>query len=98
MSAAWTLALNNALVYQVYHRLSRVFILNYDQSMMTWEKKIFYIFNIFSYLTNSFFLEGINQINQSEIEDSIQLASDWIKSAQKDVNKLIAVTLLPSLL
>ena len=66
--------------------------------MMTWEKKIFYIFNIFSYLTNSFFLEGINQINQSEIEDSIQLASDWIKSAQKDVNKLIAVTLLPSLL
>ena len=66
--------------------------------MMTWEKKISYIFNIFSYLTNSFFLEGINQINQSEIEDSIQLASDWIKSAQKDVNKLIAVTLLPSLL
>ena len=88
MSAAWTLALNNALVYQVYHRLSRVFILNHDQSMMTWEKKILYTFNVFSYLTNSFFLEGINQ---SEIEDSFQLASDWIKSAQKDVNNTFAL-------
>ena len=27
-------------------------------------------------------------INQSEVEDSIQLASDWIKSARKNVNKL----------
>ena len=56
--------------------------------MMTWEKKILYIFNGFSYLTNSFFLEGINQ---SEIEDSFQLASDWIKSAQKDVNNTFAL-------
>ena len=56
--------------------------------MMTWEKKILYIFNVFSYLTNSFFLEGINQ---SEIEDSFQLASDWIKSAQKGVNNTFAL-------
>ena len=56
--------------------------------MMTWEKKILCIFNVFSYLTNSFFLEGINQ---SEIEDSFQLASDWIKSAQKDVNNTFAL-------
>ena len=27
-------------------------------------------------------------INQSEVEDSFQLASDWIKSARKNVNKL----------
>ena len=27
------------------------------------------------------------EINQSEVEDSFQLASDWIKSAQKNVNK-----------
>ena len=56
--------------------------------MMTWAKKILYIFNVFSYLTNSFFLEGINQ---SEIDDSFQLASDWIKSAQKDVNNTFAL-------
>ena len=40
----------------------------------------------FNYLT--FF-----RINQSEVEDSFQLASDWIKSARKNVNKLKAVTL-----
>ena len=28
------------------------------------------------------------EINQSEVEVSFQLASDWIKSAQKNVNKL----------
>ena len=33
-------------------------------------------------------------INQSEVEDSFQLASDWIKSAQKNVNKSKAVSLL----
>ena len=33
-------------------------------------------------------------INQSEVEDSFQLASDWTKSAQKDVNKPKAVSLL----
>ena len=38
----------------------------------------------------TFFHEGINQ---SEVEDSFQLASDWIKSARKNVNKLKAVTL-----
>ena len=37
-------------------------------------------------------------INQSEVEDSFQLASDWIKSARKNVNKSKAVTLLDSLL
>ena len=40
-------------------------------------------------------------INQSEVEDSFdsfQLASDWIKSAWNNVNKLKAVTLLGSLL
>ena len=26
-------------------------------------------------------------INQSEVEDGFQLASDWIKSVQKNVNK-----------
>ena len=36
-------------------------------------------------------------INQSEVEDSFQLASDWIKSARKNVNKSKAVTLLGSL-
>ena len=36
-------------------------------------------------------------INQSEVEDSFQLASDWITSARKNVNYL-AVTLLGSLL
>ena len=33
-------------------------------------------------------------INQSEVEDSFQLASDWIKSARKNVNKSKAVSLL----
>ena len=33
-----------------------------------------------------------DHINQSEVEDSFQLASDWIKSAWKNVNKLKAVT------
>ena len=38
-------------------------------------------------------------INQSEVEDSFQLASDWIKSVGKNlVNKLKAVTLLGFLL
>ena len=37
-------------------------------------------------------------INQSEVEDSFQLASDWIKSIWKNVNKSKAVTLLGSLL
>lgn len=36
--------------------------------------------------------------NQSKVEDSFQLASDWIKSAQKNFNKLKAVALLGSLL
>ena len=31
-------------------------------------------------------------INQSEVEDSFQLASNWIKSVRKNVNRLIAVT------
>ena len=35
-------------------------------------------FNLFT-----FFHAGINQ---SEVEDSFQLASDWIKSARKNVN------------
>ena len=38
------------------------------------------------------------EINQSEVEKSFQLASDWIKSARKNVNKSKAVTLLHSLL
>ena len=33
-------------------------------------------------------------INQSEVEDSFQLASDWIKSAWKNLNKSKAVSLL----
>ena len=33
-------------------------------------------------------------INQSEVEDSFQLASDWIKSARKNVNNSKAVSLL----
>ena len=37
-------------------------------------------------------------INQSEVEDSFQLASDWIKSLQRNVNKSKAVTLLGPLL
>ena len=37
-------------------------------------------------------------INQSEVEDSFQLASDWIKSIRKNVNKSKSVTLLGSLL
>ena len=37
-------------------------------------------------------------IKRSEVEDIFQLASDWIKFAQKNVNKSKAVTLLGSLL
>ena len=37
-------------------------------------------------------------INQSQVEDSFQLASDWIKSVQKNVSKSKAVTLLGPLL
>ena len=37
-------------------------------------------------------------INQSDVEESFQLDSDWIKSARKNVNKSKAVTLLGSLL
>ena len=40
--------------------------------------------------SNSFYPD----INQSDVEDSFQLASDWIKSARKNVNKSKAVTLL----
>ena len=47
----------------------------------------------FNYLT---FFQA--DINQSEVEDSFQLASDWIKSARKNVNKSKAVKLLGSLL
>ena len=36
-------------------------------------------------------------INQSEVENSFQPASDWIRSARKNVNKLKAVSLLGSL-
>ena len=36
--------------------------------------------------------------NQSEVEDSFQMASDWIKSVQKNVKKSKAVTPLGSLL
>ena len=37
-------------------------------------------------------------INQSEVEDSFQLASDWIKSARKNVHKSKAFRLLGFLL
>ena len=37
-------------------------------------------------------------INQSEVEDSFQLASDWIKSVQKNVNISKAVIPLGPLL
>ena len=37
-------------------------------------------------------------INQSEFEDSVQLASHWIKSVRENVKKSKAVTLLVSLL
>ena len=37
-------------------------------------------------------------LNLSEVEDSLQLASDWINSVRKHVNKSKAVTLLGSLL
>ena len=43
----------------------------------------------FNYLT-SFHVD----INQSEVEDSFQLVSDWIKSARNNVNESKAVTLL----
>ena len=36
-------------------------------------------------------------INQSQVENSFQPASDWIRSARKNVNKLKAVSLLGSL-
>ena len=35
---------------------------------------------------------------QSEVERSLQLASDWLNSVQKNVNKSKAVPLLGSLL
>ena len=37
-------------------------------------------------------------INQSELDESFQLASDWIESLRKSGNKSKAVTLLGSLL
>ena len=43
----------------------------------------------------TFFHESINQ---SEVEDSFQLACDWIKPARRKVNKLKMVTRLGSLL
>ena len=50
-------------------------------------------------------LKGLNKltffhadINQSEVVDNFQLASDWMKSVWKNVNKSKAVTLLGSLL
>ena len=43
----------------------------------------------------TFFHAGINQL---EVEDSFQLASDWIKSVRKNVNKSKAVTPVGSLL
>ena len=44
--------------------------------------------------SNSFYAD----INQSDVEESFQLDSDWIKSARNNVNKSKAVTLLGSLL
>ena len=37
-------------------------------------------------------------INQSEVDESFQLASDWIRSVRMNVNKSKAVILLGSLL
>ena len=37
-------------------------------------------------------------IKQSKVEDSFQLAYDWIKSVQRNVNKSKVVTILGSLL
>ena len=54
------------------------------------EPKIETAFNLFTFFHA--------EINQSEVEYSFQLASDWIKSAWKNVNKSKAVTLLGSLL
>ena len=54
------------------------------------EPKIVTAFNLFTFFHAD--------INQSEVEDSFQLASDWIKSAWKKVNKSKAVTPLVSLL
>ena len=47
-------------------------------------------------LVNSHFFHA--DIYQSEVEDSFQLASDWIKSVQKNVTKSKVVTLEGSLL
>ena len=47
-------------------------------------------------MTSLIFLHA--DINRSEVEDSFQLASGWIKSVRKNVNKSKAVTLLGSLL
>ena len=38
------------------------------------------------------------QTNQSEVEDSFQLVSDWNKFVRKNLNKSKAITLLGSLL
>ena len=46
----------------------------------TKEPKSVTSFNQFTFLHAEIF-------NQSEVEDSFQLASDWIKSARKNVNK-----------
>ena len=51
--------------------------------------------SVTSFNSLTFFHAGINQ---SEVEDSFQLASDWIKSVRKNVNKSKAVTGLGSLL
>ena len=49
-------------------------------------------------ITHSFMKASINQSEVEDSFDSFQLASDWIKSARNNVNKLKAVTLLGSLL
>ena len=51
--------------------------------------------SVTTFIEFTFFRADIIQL---EVSDSLQLDSDWIKSARKNVNKFKAVTLLSSLL
>ena len=65
--------------------------------MSKWLMKMLFSTTIYSMEAKS--VTSFNQftffhadINQSKVEDSFQLASDWIKSVRKNVNKWRAVT------
>ena len=71
----------------------------------TWLYSLIYTIQVWNYSKEPKSVTSFNKltffhanIKQSKVEDSFQLAYDWIKSVQRNVNKSKVVTILGSLL